>query len=151
MGGNIENCCCYSCGSWWRNGYVIVSLASHGTLKLILKIFCFMVGSSGWVSSTLVNLCVPWKECNFLLTWGTVSFLRSSVVCGVEKSIEITWSCLSDCLGADEFTIILLLYVVWCSFDVSAMVKLVFWISKHKSEKRIENWGKSIMSHAPRK
>jgi hypothetical protein len=40
-----------------------------------------------------------------------------------------------SCLGTDEFTIRLLLYVVWCSFDVSAMVKLVFWISRHTYEK----------------
>jgi hypothetical protein len=38
----------------------------------------------GWLIVTLVNLCIPWKECNFFLTWSTVIFLRSSVVCGVE-------------------------------------------------------------------
>ena len=151
MGGNIENCCCYSYGRWWRNGKVIISLASHGTLKIILKIFCFMVGSSGWVGITLVNLCVPWKECNFLLTWRTVSFLRSSEVCGVEKSIEIAWFCLSELPGNrwiyDYFTFVCCLMLFWCECNG----KISFLDFQAYIWKRIENWGKSIMSHAPRK
>jgi hypothetical protein len=44
----------------WRS-YLTISLASDGTLKVVLKIFLFhgRVQWVGWLIVTLVNLCVP--------------------------------------------------------------------------------------------